>query len=126
MKPRLLVIEDEEPIAFAMTGYFEALEYDVDWAAELEEAKALVRNCHYDAMIADLRLTRVHGREGLDLLRYAREFSPWTRTVLLTAYLSPEMRDQALEEGAALAMQKPQELRVLAAAVDSLVDRTDA
>ena len=42
MKPKILVVDDEELILSAIREYFLPLRYDVDCARELEEAEALL------------------------------------------------------------------------------------
>ncbi|HEY3491926.1 MAG TPA: response regulator, partial [Solirubrobacterales bacterium] len=99
MKPRLLVVDDEESILSAIRDYFEPLGYEVDCARELEEAEALLSHIRYTLLIADLRLTGVQGNEGLELIRFARERSPWTRTIVLTGYGSTEIEMEAIGRG---------------------------
>ena len=59
--PRMLVVDDEEPILFAMREYFSTCGYEVDCARELEEAEALISNVQYALVIADMRLTGIQG-----------------------------------------------------------------
>jgi DNA-binding response OmpR family regulator len=120
MKPRLLVVDDEESILSAIRDYFEPRGYEVDCARELEEAEALLSHIRYALMIADLRLTGVQGNEGLELIRFARERSPWTRTIVLTGYGSTEIEMEAIGRGVDAFLQKPQPLAALAAIAASL------
>jgi len=68
---RLLLIDDEETILFALARYFRRIGYTVDTARELEEAEALATYTDYSVVIADLSLTD-SGYEGLEILRYLR------------------------------------------------------
>jgi DNA-binding response OmpR family regulator len=121
MPTRILVVDDEESIAFALQRYFRARGLEVDCAGELEEAQALLVNDRYSLVIADLRLTGVHGAEGLEVLSFVREHAPWTRTILLTAYGSDELESEALRRGADAVLRKPKPLPDLAQVVFSLV-----
>ena len=114
MSARILVVDDEEPILSAIREYFGPLGYEVDCARELEEAEALLAHVRYALMIADLRLTGSQTTEGLELVRFARERSPWTRTILLTGHGSMEMEIEALGRGVDAFLQKPQSLSHLA------------
>lgn len=114
MSPRLLVVDDEEPILFAISEYFEPLGYQVDCARELEEAEALLTQVRYALLIADLRLSGIHSNEGLELVRFARERSPWTRIIVLTGYGGTEMEAEALEHGVDAFLHKPRPLSELA------------
>lgn len=123
MTPRVLVVDDEEPILSAIREYFEPLGHGVDCARELEEAEALLSHVHYGLLIADLRLTGSHSAEGLELIRFARERSPWTRTILLTAHGSQELAREAQGRGADIFLEKPQPLSLLAAVAAELLGR---
>lgn len=122
MNRRLLVVDDEENILFAMSRYFLAKGYEVDSAREAEEALALLANAPYGAVIADLRLTGVHGAEGLEVISYVREHCPWTRTILLTAYGSPELEVEARSRGADAVLRKPQSLANVAQVLTGLFE----
>jgi DNA-binding response OmpR family regulator len=125
MAQRLLIIDDEEPILFALREYFTAYGYEVDCARELEEAEALLANVPYAAVIADLRLTGSHGAEGLEIIGYVRERCPWTRIILLTAYGSPEVEAEARRRGVDSFLHKPKPLPEVAQIVFALVGSPD-
>ncbi|HKV08451.1 MAG TPA: response regulator [Thermoanaerobaculia bacterium] len=114
MRMRILVVDDEEPILFAIRDYFEPLGWQVDCAQELEEAEALLSHIRYTLLIADLRLTGIHSNEGLELIRFVRERSPWTRVIVLTGYGSVEIEGEAVGRGVDAFLLKPQPLAALA------------
>lgn len=114
MRQRILVVDDEEPILFAIRDYFEPLGWQVDCAQELEEAEALLSHIRYTLLIADLRLSGIHSNEGLELIRFVRERSPWTRVIVLTGYGSVEIEMEAVVRGVDAFLQKPQPLAALA------------
>ena len=121
MSARILVVDDEEPILAAVREYFEPLGYGVDCARELEEAEALLAHVRYALLIADLRLTGSQSAEGLELIRFVRERSPWTRTILLTGFGSVEVETEALGRGVDAFLQKPQPLAHLASIAEELM-----
>jgi len=114
MAIRLLIVDDQETILYGVRQFFERSGFEVDCASELEEAQALVTNRRYDAVIADLRLTGVHGSEGLEMISFLRAHSPSTRTMLLTAYSTPELQAEAFSRGVRAVVRKPQPLPTLA------------
>jgi two-component system response regulator AtoC len=121
---RMLVIDDEEPILFAAREYFEALGFGVDCATELEEAEALLSHVEYAIVIADLRLTGIYGTEGLALVRHVRERCPRTRILLLTAYGSAAVEEEARRLGVDGFLQKPKPLPDVAQIVFGLLGKT--
>src|SRR5687767_5156584 len=116
---KMLVVDDERTISLAIQSYFSRQGYAVDCAQELEEAEALMANVHYDVVIADLRLSGMHGSEGLEIVRSVRERYPNTRVILLTAYGSPELEAAGLRYGVHSFLQKWKPLAELAAVVFS-------
>jgi DNA-binding response OmpR family regulator len=119
---RMLVVDDEDAIAYAISRYFRRRGYHVDTSSELEQAKALLSKGRYSIVIADLRLTGVHGAEGLEILSHVRAVCPTTQTILLTAYGSESIELEARERGASLVLHKPQALPDLAVAVMALAE----
>ncbi|MFA6954344.1 MAG: response regulator [Thermoanaerobaculia bacterium] len=121
MDRTMLVVDDEEPILFALNYYFSPRGFRVDCAREIEEAEALLANGHYSIVIADLRLTGIHGAEGLEIVSYVRERAADTKVILLTAYGTPEIERLAYERGADAFLQKPQRLPAIARLVETLM-----
>lgn len=119
--PRLLVVDDETPILFALRDFFSARGYAVDAAGERSAAEALLAERPYELMIVDLRLSAGEASEGLDLVAFARGKRPAMRIVVLTAYGSPEAEATALGLGADAMLGKPMPLPELAALADRLV-----
>jgi DNA-binding NtrC family response regulator len=121
MSPTLLIVDDEEPILFAMKEYFQNAGFEVDCAARLEEAQALLEQRRHAALIADLRLSTAGRNEGLALVAHAREASPATQIVVLTAYGSAEIEREARRLGVGAFLHKPQPLAQIASIVRGLI-----
>jgi DNA-binding response OmpR family regulator len=117
---RLLIVDDEAAIRFALSEYFRGNGWSVDSTGEEEEAEALLASRQYAVVIADLRLTGLHGVEGLDVIRHSRRLRPETRVVILTGNGTPELEAEARRGGADAFLHKPLPLVDLAAVVDSL------
>ena len=115
-------MDDQEPILFAIHDYLTTHGYEVDCARDVPEVKRLASQASYAAIIADLRLSGTGGTEGLEILRFVKEQSPSTATVLLTAYRSPTMDEEARRWGADVVLGKPTPLAVLASVVAGLIE----
>ncbi|HKQ07987.1 MAG TPA: response regulator [Blastocatellia bacterium] len=120
MVDRILVVDDEEPILFAIKEYFMMHGYEVDCASEFEEAEALLANIQYSVVIADLRLTGINGAEGIELVAFVRERCPRTQIIILTAYGSLEIEEEAMGRGVDAFLRKPIPLPQLAQIVFAL------
>ena len=107
MPLRLLIVDDEAAIRFAVTEYFSAYGETIDSAADLASARQLLSLNRYDAVIADLRLGCNEELAGLDIIDLAFRLPRRPCIVLLSAQHSPELVHEALRRGAHLALHKP-------------------
>lgn len=121
MVKRLLVVEDETAILYALELYFRSLGFEVDTATEREEAESLLSHRPYGVVIADLRLSDSEGTEGLEVVSAVRRSAPATKTILLTAYGSSEVELEAKRRGVDVLLHKPQPLSAIASVIDSLL-----
>ena len=119
---RLLVVDDEESICFSMSEYFSLHGYKVDTARELEDAEKLVESTEYQVIIQDLRLGTNRDADGLHIIRLAHRRHPDTRIIVLTAYGSAEMEDEAIRCGADAFLRKPKPLSQVAQVVQGLIE----
>ena len=121
--PRLLVVDDEESICFSMSEYFSLHGYRVDTARELEEAEKLIESTEYKVVIQDLRLTTTtRNPDGLDIIKMIRDHNLQTRIIVLTAYGSAEVEDEARRCGADAFLRKPKPLSQVAQVVQGLIE----
>jgi two-component system, OmpR family, response regulator len=113
-KKRILLLDDERAILVPIARYFQNLGCLVEIAEAAEEAITLSRDRGYDLAILDIRLSRLGGVEGLEVLRELRKRDRRTRVIMLSAYVSPEVEEEALRVGADAVLRKPQPLADLA------------
>ena len=122
MMPRLLVVDDEESICFSMSEYFSLHGYRVDTAQELDEAEKLIVATEYKVVIQDLRLSETRNPDGLNIIKMIRGQNSQTRIVVLTAYGSSEMEDEARRCGADAFLRKPKPLSQVAQVIQGLLE----
>ena len=101
---RILLADDEATIRESLAEVLRVEGYDVDTAADGSAALAAIDERDYDVVITDLRMP---GADGLAVLRHARERSPQTIVLLVTAYASIETAVEALRQGAHDYILKP-------------------
>lgn len=114
--PRLLVIDDDTDLRAVVTEYLLSLGYEVDQAAEREEAEALVANYAYSLVITDISLTEL-GVEGFDLLRTISNSNSRLKLIVMSGYTGSGHRERAKQCGADVFLQKPTPLATLGEAV---------
>lgn len=120
--PRLLIVDDEESICFSMSEYFEHHGFKVDTARDLEEAEKLIESTTYKVVIQDLRLGINKNPDGLELIKLLHRHQPDARIIVLTAYGSAEMEDEARQCGADAFLRKPKPLSQVAQVVQGLLE----
>ena len=119
---RLLVVDDEEDVCFAMRSYFSGRGYQVDTASSLEAAVACLATATYRAVVADLRLSGSDGEEGLELLRHVRATSD-IPFLLITGFGTPAVAAEAMRLGVSSILVKPQPLSEIAFVLRALLPR---
>jgi DNA-binding response OmpR family regulator len=105
--PRLLVVDDEQAIRFAVQDYFTRAGFEIDAAAGRGEAWGLLGGGGYGLLILDLCLTGGEEADGLELLREIRGAGLPLSVVVLTAAVSSELEARARHLGADAFFHKP-------------------
>ena len=88
----------------------------------MEEAEKLLGSSEYKVVIQDLRLSLTSNSDGLEMIRTIRQHNPQTRIIVLTAYGSAEMEDEARRCGADAFLRKPKPLSQVAQVVQGLIE----
>jgi len=105
MKPRLLVVEDNEALAENMLELFVDLGVTARVAADPESACALAADPGFDLALVDLRLG---GRDsGLQLLPELRRLSPDGQIILVTGNATLDTAVRAIRQGVFAYVLKP-------------------
>ena len=119
--PRVLVVEDEEDIAFPLVRTLEREGYDVVWVDSGQRALEELRNREAAVVILDLGLPDM---DGLEVCRKARELSYDGAIMIVTARAGELDRVVGLDYGADDYLAKPFGLAELQARVRALLRRT--
>ena len=115
---RILVVDDEPDLRtlYELTLLREG--HQVDTAENLQQARALMAEHHFDVMITDMRLPDGLGMSLLtDIKTQGRE----ERSIVITAYGSAQNAVEALKAGAFDYLTKPVDLKQFRAVVASAV-----
>ena len=120
--PRLLIVDDEEAICFSMSEYFSLHGFKVDTAREFDEVEKLIGATDYRVVIQDLRLGATRDADGLNIIKMVRGQNPEAKIIVLTAYGSVEIEDEARRCGADAFLRKPKPLSQVAQVVEGLLE----
>jgi DNA-binding NtrC family response regulator len=104
---RVLLVDDEALIRWSLTQMLEERGFSITAAASASDALASARSDAFDVVLLDLRLPDSH---DLSLLSRIRQLVPGAAVILMTAYSSEEVAQQARDLGAARVVSKPFEM----------------
>ena len=118
----VLVIDDEHGIRnFLIKGLSRFLGF-IESAEDLESAEALRQRCHFDLIIADIKLP---GGSGVEWVQSLRESGCNTPVIFITAHAHLDIAIDAIRAGAADFIIKPFRMDQILTAVDRCVERQD-
>lgn len=117
---RVMLVEDDLPLAEALTALLVASGYAVDCVHDGASAEALAVAERFDLVILDLNLPQM---DGLSVLRAMRAQANPAAVMILTAKGAPEDRVRGLDLGADDYMTKPFDVGEFEARVRSLLRR---
>lgn len=117
---RLLIVEDEEDMLYALKKNLSKEGYAVDLAADGLEALELLDVNEYDGMVLDINLP---GLDGFGVLDKTRENNHDIKILILTAKSEIDDRVTGLDKGANDYLIKPFHLKELKARLRALLRR---
>jgi DNA-binding response OmpR family regulator len=120
---KLLLIEDDERIATALTRGLEGEGFSVDAVTDGTDGLHQAMEGTYDALIVDLMLPGTNGFKICDSLRQADD---WTPIMVLTAKEGDLDQTEALDTGADDYLTKPFSFPVLVSRLHALLRRSAA
>ena len=103
-KGAILVAEDEAAVRESLAEVLRDEGYQVVTAVDGTAGLAAIDGHDFDLVLSDLRMP---GADGLAVLRHAREVSPQTLVLLMTAHATVETAVEALQRGAQDYLLKP-------------------
>lgn len=107
---RVLVVDDEENLNWSLVASLRRENYSADGALTADDARRRLTEMAYDCVISDVKMP---GIDGFQLLSWLREWRPSTRVIMMTAFGSPSVRQEAFRNGVIAYLEKPFDLRVL-------------
>ncbi len=120
---RVLIVDDEATLVFFLKQGLQEDEslITVDGAASGEEALTKLTYSRYDLLITDLKMP---GISGFTLVEVARSLHPQIGIILITAFGSPEVQNEADHLNVDGYLTKPFPIAQLQNLVNSILFRT--
>ncbi|PYO01031.1 MAG: Fis family transcriptional regulator [Candidatus Rokuibacteriota bacterium] len=117
---RVLVVDDERSMRDLLSITLRQHGYDVTVADGGESAVDAMKSDAFDLVITDLRMRKM---DGLGVLRAAKELSPSTVVLVVTAFASTETAVEAMKLGAYDYITKPFKLDEMRLTIEKALER---
>ena len=116
---KILAVDDEPSITESMRFIFRQPDYEVTGVNDSDDALAKLtqESQGYDIVITDQKMPF---RSGIELVRELRNRNFTGKIMVLSAHLSPELREEYEQMGVHVMVDKPFNIHELRRALDSL------
>lgn len=122
MKIPVVLIVDDEKDARAMILNFLKERYDCEFyeAGDGEDAMNFIKNNPCDAMILDIKMPK---KSGIVVIREAKKIDPSIEILVMSAWLSDDVSQEAVDAGAADYLVKPIDMKVVSMKFSDMLKR---
>lgn len=122
MKPRILVVDDEQPMCELLEADLARHGYSVTWRTTPEEALLALNSEDFDVVLTDLQM---RGMSGLDLCDRVVTNRPEIPVIVVTAFGSLDTAIAAIRTGAYDFVTKPFQTDTLVLALERAIRHRD-
>jgi DNA-binding response OmpR family regulator len=120
MKPRLLLVDDEEMFLEFLSRRLISYQYDVTICLSGENALEMIMEHDFDVVILDVLMP---GMDGIETLREIKKIKPLTEVIMLTGHASRESGIEGMKLGAHDYLSKPCNTEDLIVKINDAYDR---
>ena len=120
-KPLILVVDDEEEARSVILDFLRPrYECDFKEAVDGEEAINYIKENHCDLIILDIRMPK---KGGMAVIKEAKNINPKIDILIVSAWVSKDVAEEAIELGATDYVLKPLDLKVLNLKFANILDK---
>lgn len=101
---RILLVEDDEIMRISIQDRLQKYDWPVDVAIDGKEAIRMLDQGSYQLVLSDIRMPHL---DGMQLLKHVRETTPYTDTIMMTAFGNVDSAIDCLKQGASDYLLKP-------------------
>lgn len=116
----VLILDDDLLVTEGLAAGLEREQRTIITCNDLESAELIVQRLRPSHIVSDVRLTGQFAFEGLQFIRFAKQYSPESRVILMTGDAPEALQLEAAERGAVAFLQKPFEIKELDTILDML------
>lgn len=119
---RVLIVDDEEDLTWTLSKKLskDSDKFEVTCVNSGKEAMNVLNQLPFDLVITDVRMPEV---SGLDLLVKIKNLYPATKVIIMTAYGSSDVQNDANERGCFHYIEKPFEINELRQLIINALER---
>jgi two-component system, NtrC family, response regulator HydG len=103
-KYAVLIVDDDEGILDTMMDILSEMNFNVAVAKDGFKAIEMAKEGTFDAILLDIRMP---GIDGIETLKRIKQFKPFAKIILMTAYTTENNALEAQKEGASALLYKP-------------------
>jgi CheY-like chemotaxis protein len=121
----VMYVDDDQALVFLIARVLTRKGFKVTTFSDPLEAKAALQDHPeaFDLLVSDYNMP---GYSGIDLLRDAKRIRPDLPVALASGYVTPELEQSAIQEGASALIYKPNDVNEFCETVQRLVTGSDA
>ncbi|MCK5086056.1 MAG: sigma-54-dependent Fis family transcriptional regulator, partial [Melioribacteraceae bacterium] len=119
MKPRILIIDDDDLVCLSLKKALTKLDYEIEICMDGGNAIPSIRSFDPDLILLDIYLTT---HNGLELLRLFKEDSIDIPVVMITGYADVNIAVKAIKGGALDFLLKPIDLEQLHLVIEKAIE----
>jgi len=120
---RILIVDDEALVCWSLSRALQEEGYEVSTVQSGEEALDIMTEWRFDLVVTDLRLPQLN---GMDLFREIKRRFPMCKVLMISAFGTPQVRDEAMKEGVLQFFDKPFDIKELRESVRSALGTTNS
>jgi CheY-like chemotaxis protein len=120
----ILVVDDDDSQRALIQQVLSTFGYEVTTAKNGTEAVKLIKSQSFHLVVLDMIMEP--GFDGLDTYKRILELSPGQKAILVSGFSATSRLEEALKLGVGQLVKKPFELKLLATAVRSELDKQEA
>ena len=102
--PKILIVDGEKDLIGSIKLYLRSAGHDLRITEDAEHTLDILRQRDFDIIITGLKM---HGMDGIELLKRVKRVNPETKVVMITACASVETAVEAMKQGAYDYIVKP-------------------
>ncbi|MDR0305738.1 MAG: response regulator [Chitinispirillales bacterium] len=117
---RLLVIDDDHAVLFALKRLFDSPEVEVDTCDSLESAMLLIDSNCYQLVLTDLCFSETVLDAGIEISAYIKSTQPDAKVILWTGSEGHSLKEKAKAARVDFFFQKPLSAQIIKSIMENL------